>query len=120
MSNFFFVPVVNHTVGWWNFMTFLAFFSIFLFVALVEILANYSLFRKFGDIEPWKGLIPIYSTFLLYRRYYGSGLFIHLVFIWINVQNGKIVWKRHILVYILNGFTKSNRGANLSIWNIKI
>ena len=86
MSNFFFVPVVNHTVDWWNFMTFLAFFSIFLFVAVVEILANYSLFRKFGDIEPWKGLIPIYSTFLLYRRYYGSGLFILFLLIpYVNI-----------------------------------
>ena len=39
-----------------------------------------------ANIEPWKGLIPIYSTFLLYRRYYGSGLFILFLLIpYVNI-----------------------------------
>ena len=47
---------------------------------LFTLLCNYFIFQKIG-YSGISGVIPIYNTILLYRRYYGSGWYVLTLFI---------------------------------------
>lgn len=62
-----------------SFISFYQLLMIVLGMFSLELITNYFIFRKM-DIEPWKGLIPFYNSFLYYKTFYRSGWVMLLVF----------------------------------------
>ena len=61
-------------------LVYLMLFVIGLMTVVVSFIANWKLFEKMG-YEGWRGIIPFYSTYILTKELYGSGLYFFLLLI---------------------------------------
>lgn len=61
-------------------LVYLMLFVIGLMTVIISFIANWKLFEKMG-YDGWKGIIPFYSTYILTKELYGSGLYFFLLLI---------------------------------------